>query len=45
MKYDYLVAEDNNSLNSELFEHSIISLIVSSSGILVKSESTSKLPL
>ena len=54
MKYDYLVAKDNNFLNSDLFKPSTLSfrsyidflqiLLVSSSGMLVKSESTSKNP-
>ena len=54
MKYDFLVPKDNNSLNTDLFKPSILSfwsyinsvqmLMVSSSGMLVKSESTSKLP-
>ena len=50
-----LVAKENNSLNSDLFKPSTISfwlyidsvqmLTVSSSGMLLKSKSTSKLPL
>ena len=54
LKYDFLVPKDNNSLNTDLFKPSILSfwsyinsvqmLMVSSSGMLVKSESTSKLP-
>ena len=55
MKYDSLVAKDNNYLNSDLFKPSILSfwsyidsvqiLMVFSSEMLVKSESTSKLPI
>ena len=54
MNYDTLVAKDNVTLNSDLFKSSILSfwsyinsvqmLMVSSSGMLIKSESTSKLP-
>ena len=55
MKYGFIVAKDNNSLNSDLFKPSILSfrsyidsvqmLMAPSSGMLVKSESTSQLPI
>ena len=43
MKYDSLVPKDKNSLNPDLFKL-CANVMVSSGGMLVKSESTSKLP-
>ena len=55
MKFSFLVAKDNNSLNTDLFKPLIISfwsyinyvqmLMISSSGMLAKSEPLSKLPI
>ena len=51
IKYDYLVVKDNNSLNSDLFKPSIFYvdsvqvLMISLNRMLVRSESTSKLPI
>ena len=55
MKFGFLVAKDNNSLNTDLFKPLIISfwsyinyvqmLMISSSGMLAKSEPLSKLPI
>ena len=54
-RYDSLLARDNNSLNSDFFKpstpsfwlyiHYVQILVVSSSGMLIKSESTFNLPI